>query len=412
MKDIKRLERILLVLERVNLTLLTLCLSLPFALLFSEDRVSVRLLWGLGTLIPVHLICAICLRVKKKLRRYLLCALVLALALALPDNTMRRFFYGVCCAPILISGLWIQRPRGKLVLTVPKLYHPVAALLVFSMGKIARLPLLSGAGIALVALLTLVACFYYNQDKLLYTLRDVYQTEISRRSIIAVNRRVTVGFLLLSVLILAAVPFLIRQQEQTPVPIAAATETMTESTTTEETEPTFESVTVTDRSETTYNYDAAGTVLRYVLIAILAAVLLLAVFAIVSAIRSVIGSTPKHSERDEETDWQIERLESTAPDRHEENAAGYEKKLRRRYQKLIRSRTEQGTRLNSMTPAELGEAADLQGPAAETVRELYEQTRYGPEPVTKERYTQFKQAVHSLPPSGKKPEEKKTKSDG
>ena len=215
------------------------------------------------------------------------------------------------------------------------------------------------------------------------------------------NRRVTTVFLLLSVLILTAVPFLIREQEQTPIPIALVEVTDTAAETEPETAPWEGAVFIPEGPGRLLNYDAVGEALQYLLFAVLIIIVIMIVFAVISALRAVIGSKSKHSDREEETEWEIERLESAESPPDAESAAGYERKLRRRYEKLIRSRTEQDARLEPLTPAELGEAAELRGPAAETVRELYEQTRYGPEPADKDRYSRFKQALHSLPPRKK-----------
>lgn len=400
MKEIKRLERILTFLEWTNLSLLTLCLSLPFALLFPGDNPLVSILWGFGALIPVNLICLLCLKVKEKPKQYLFCAIVFTLAILLPDNSLRRFYYGFCCLPILISGLWIQRPRGKLILTVPRAYHPIAALLAYSFGKIAREPVMTSLGIALVALMILVFCFYYNQDKLLQTLRDTYRTEVSRRSIITINRRVTAAFVVLSILILGAVPFLIRQQEQTPVPVALVEVTETSSTAPSETETQPIEIDVTERPEA-YNYDAAVDTVEYIVLGGIAVLLIMLVIALVSALRGIYGSRSKHSTPKEEQEWQMERLETERKDKAGENLTGYEKKLRRRYEKLIRSRTEKDAALAPLTPVELGEAAKLRGPAADAVRALYERTRYSPEPADKEIYSQFKEAVRDIQSEGK-----------
>ena len=81
----------------------------------------------------------------------------------------------------------------------------------------------------------------------------------------------------------------------------------------------------------------------------------------------------------------------------EEPLTGYEKKLRRRYEKLIRSRTPKNTSLMAMTPTELETAAGMDGPAARIVHDLYSRTRYSQEPATRESYAAFKEAVQQLP---------------
>lgn len=395
MKQIKALVLLLSLLERINLSVLALCVSLPFALLYPKDNVTHSLLWAFGVLIPVQLICQICLKVRKRRDQYLLCALVLALALLIPNDGLRRFCYGLCCAPILISGLWMGRPRGKLVLTVPRFYHPLAALMLYAFGKIAGNPTMSGFGVTLLAVLTLICCFYYSKDKLLQTLRDAYQTEISRRSIIRINRRLTAVFVALSVLILTAVPVLFeRERRSVPPVIETAAYTEPAATELEITEP--EAVVLTEQG-TLLHFEGIGSVLQYLFLAALAAIAVLIVIGIVQALLSVFGSGGKHNAVEEEPEWVLERLDELRSEKPEDPAAGWEKKIRRRYEKLILRRTEKRAALEALTPAELEEKAGLAGRSeTDELHEIYERTRYSPEPPDRETYRRVKELVKTL----------------
>ena len=398
MKQIKRLVLLLTLLERLNLSVLALCVSLPFALLYPKDNVTHSLLWAFGVLIPVQLICLICLKVKKRRDQYLLCALVLALALLIPNDGLRRFYYGLSCAPILISGLWMGRPRGKLVLTVPKFYHPLAALMLYSFGKIARNPTMSGFGITLLAVLTLICCFYYSQDKLLQTLRDAYQTEVSRRSIIRINRRLTAVFVLLSILVLIAVPFLFeRERQSVPPEIEPAANTEPASTEVTEIEVTMPEIVVPTERGTLLNYDGVGTVMQYLFVAVMGIIVVQIIIGIVQAILSVFGSKGKHSAVEEEPEWVLEKLDSLRTEKPEDPATGWEKKIRRRYEKLILRRTRENEELDALTPTELEQRAGLAGrTGADELHEIYERTRYSPETPDRETYRRAKELAKAL----------------
>ena len=167
MREIKRLERSLDLLCCVHLGLMTLLLAFSIALLYQDENPALRVLWALGTVIPVQLIHQICLRVRKTLWQYLLCgAVILAAMLIVPDG-LRRLYYGLSCGIIALGGLLLNRPQGRIVLTVPRLWNLLACMLLYAFGKIIRSPLMSGLAIALFALVTLSYCLYRNQKKVL-----------------------------------------------------------------------------------------------------------------------------------------------------------------------------------------------------------------------------------------------------
>ncbi|MBQ6159516.1 MAG: DUF4129 domain-containing protein [Oscillospiraceae bacterium] len=401
MKEIRQLKRSLHFLSCIHLALLTLCLSFSIALLYPGSDLTVCVLWAVGAVIPVQLIHQICLRVPKSLSRYLLCAAVTALAVLLPDEGLRRAYYGICCIPILISGLWFNRPNGKLVFTVPKIHHLMACLLLHSLGKISRSSVMAGFAIALFALMTLTICVYRNQEKVMHSLWNAGNEEVSHRSIIVLNRRVMALFAILGALILAAVPWLLQWQGERVAPVETQGTAAAVAVTTTE----FETVTKmpTDIVVTTagepLDYSGVGDVLTWLFVAVIGCILVLIVVALVLGLLSISDGNPKHTDPEPDQTWTLERLEpGDLGEQAEEPAVGYEKKLRRRYQKLIRGRSSGKAKLSSMTPEELERAAKLEGPGADMVHKLYEQTRYGPGPTDKERYTAFREAERSLDP--------------
>ena len=398
MKEMKWLERELSLICCLHLAVLTLCLSLSFALLFPGEHIEICLLWAFGAVLPVQLIHWICLRVAKLPVRYLLCAVVTLAAVLIPNDGYRRMYYGICCAPILIAGLWLPRPKSRIVMTMPRIYHPGLSALVYLISRAVNAPLLPGFAVAFTAFLILNYCFYRNQEQVLQTLLYAGETEITPHQILAVNRRVALTFVLLGVLILATVPWLLTR-ERTPSIQPNLTFEQAGEEPTEESEVQVSLETVLEPQETEpvrqpFDVDAV-TVL---IVGFVVTLIVVVVAAIVSILRSISGSNGKHQLPDRE--WAIERLEHTVripKKKDEEPLTGYEKKLRRRYEKLIRSRTPKNTSLMAMTPTELETAAGMDGPAARIVHDLYSRTRYSQEPATRDSYAAFKEAVQQLP---------------
>ena len=402
MKELRRLENSVSFLCGVHLALLTLCLSLAVALLYPGDDPAVCVLWAFGAVVPVQIIHQICVRCSDKLLRVLLCAAVTLAAALLPNDSLRRFYYVLCCVPILIAGLLLNRPGGRIVLTVPKSYHLLAFLMLYALGRIIHSSLMSGLALVLLGLMSLTYFVYRNQNKLLSAFREAAKEEVAHRSIILLNRRVMVMFAVLGLLLLAAIPWLLQRQEPQAAPeetlelgtfaAASAVQTM------ESVTDLPENLVITTAGEP-LEYSGVGNVLMWVFVGVIGCILLLILFAWVLGLLSISNSDPKHADPEREQSWTLERLEPEKLRKDaEEPAVGYEKKLRRRYQKLIRGRSSGKAKLSSMTPEELERAAKLEGPGADTVHKLYEQTRYGPGPTDKERYTAFREAERSLDP--------------
>ena len=219
-----------------------------------------------------------------------------------------------------------------------------------------------------------------------FQLKGIRQYEIydSLRSIIVLNRRVMALFAILGALILAAVPWLLQWQGERVAPVETQGTAAAVAVTTTE----FETVTKmpTDIVVTTagepLDYSGVGDVLTWLFVAVIGCILVLIVVALVLGLLSISDGNPKHTDPEPDQTWTLERLEpGDLGKQAEEPAVGYEKKLRRRYQKLIRGRSSGKAKLSSMTPEELERAAKLEGPGADTVHKLYEQTRYGPGPT-------------------------------
>lgn len=401
MKELKSLERGVRLICCVHLALMTLCLSLSVALLYPGERVEICLLWAFGAVIPVQIIHQVCLRVRELLPRCLVCAVVTLCAVLLPDNGLRRFYYGLCCVPILLAGLCLNRPHGRLVLTVPQLYHPLIPLFVYVFGMATRTELLPGFAVALTALMALSYCFYRNQEKTLRILRDALRAEISAHSIVRLNRRATVIFALLGILVLAAVPWLMNHAE-VPEPMEPFEPGEAFHTDTKEiTEPTLPDIGLIQESgsQRPLHFEGIYSGMIWAVALFLVSVIGLVIFAVISDLLSISKGNGKHSDPQRDQEWTVERLTAERSDKKQaESAAGWDRKLRRRYEKLIRSRARRGVSLRAMTPAELEAEARLAGPGAETVHRLYEQTRYSQSPADRERLAAFKAAVKTLEP--------------
>ena len=395
MKNLRKLERSIHWMECVHLGLLTLCLALPIALLFTEDDPIRRLCWALGTLIPVQLIRVICERIRGKPLRTLLSLAVFGLSLLMTRRDHHWVYYLCCCVPMLLSGLLLPRPQDKLILTVPRFFTLVLGVPAFALGKALGVPMLAGLGVALTALLTLTFLVHTNLSRLLRDIRMSRNTQVSVENLVRQNRRVLLAFALLGTLILAAVPFLLQRQPE-PGTVRPIPEYQAESTEPHnETLPEKEYAGTGHAEPLNLEWLRDGFIGLLLLLGALGLGILL--FYLVKALLELLRRDQKKLPGRQEDGLTIEYLEEEAAGKRErERLSGYEKKIRRRYEKLILRRTEPARALEALTPTGLEAAAGLCGPAAETVHEIYRRTRYSPASPTKEQYAAFREAVKSL----------------
>lgn len=392
------IERTMQAVETFHLGLLILCLSLPLTLLVFRGNLSTSLLWGFGALIPAELICFLGRRMEARLPRLLACLAVLAVALLLPDTWGRRFTWGLCCLPVFLAATLLPRPDGKLMLTVPKLYHPIAALQYYAFCGIYHLPPLASAlavGIALLMVLTILV--HANQARLLSTLRSEGDTAVSVQSILRLNRRTLVIFAALALAAILAVPMLARRsprQQETQV-YTGETAAFEQTEPLQDTEPP--DIVVETSSEHTISYRLAENIS---LAAVLLALVGMAGLCVVTLIRELLAirSGKRRTTSLRSDTFVVEALEETEREAKEDAAEAYTAKLRRRYARLIRRRTDRTQELAPMSPAQLEQAANLGGSdAAQTIHRLYEQARYGPAPATREDDRAMKAALKELP---------------
>ncbi len=396
MKELRKLDRRLRWSECVHLALLTLCLSVTISLFFTEDSAVYRLLWALGAVIPVQLVRLICLRVEKKPLRVLLCFVVLGLTLA---ATLRNYHWVCYCAalfPILLSGLILPRSRGNMVFTVPTVYTLFFPLPFYILGQALNVPLVSRLMVVLSALLTLNFLIYTNLSRLVFDLRVSSNTEISVASIVRQNDKVIAVFALIAVLLIAAVPFLLRTE---PVPEEKPSYDYTEATE-ESTEPSeiplpdYMPSKKYEEHRLSFIPEAAIALIFVAGIGAFAVILVVLIRTLVNR----IDRREKKQPPDPAEELTIERLEEDPAAREKEKLSGWEKKIRRRYEKLILRRTSEKNRLQVLTPSELESAAGLSGqPETGELHEIYEQTRYGTAAPTREDYQRFKELEKRIP---------------
>ena len=208
MKELKLLRRIHYLLESVHLSLMVCCLSLPLLFFFPSGSWLSMTLWGIGAIIPVLLIRELSMRISRPWLRFLAGMLVTLSAILIPRG-MIGFTYGICCGIITLIGAFFPRPDGKLVLTVPKFYHILIVLLAFGLGKISGVDLL----VNLITVLALLFCgnylLYLHSARLEKTLCEDLDATVSSSSILALNRRLIVGFLLVAALLIVGIPWLV-----------------------------------------------------------------------------------------------------------------------------------------------------------------------------------------------------------
>lgn len=397
MKLEKSILRTVYVLECIHLAILSLCLSMPFACILPEGSLPASLLWGFGAAIPVQLIRAVGYRVERKPRRILLCLAVLALAILVPNMPLRRVYYGLCCAPILLAALVLNRPGGKLVLTVPKIYHFLAPMFTYGLGVAANIPQLTAIGMTLAVLMILVFFFHMSQTRLLTTLRMDKKTGVSLQGILRMNRLITGLFAALFVVAVVLVPWLMSLvPKSTGETIPRWTDILASEEVKEPVEAEETGMTPPDAKP--IDYTASENVLLVILAAFFLLAAGMALYRLLHNLANIDNSKSKHNSLTDDG-FVIERLEedrltgSIPPP----EATAYDKRIRRRYSRLILRRTRPETELDPLAPKELEQAAHLPGDeSGKTVHELYETARYAPFPVTKEEYQSFKAAAEEV----------------
>ena len=396
MKELRKLDRRVRWSECVHLALLTLCLSVTISLFFTEDSAVYRLLWALGAVIPVQLVRLICLRTEKKLPRFLLCMAVLGLTLAATLRNYHWVCYSAALFPILLSGLILPRSRGNMLFTVPSLYTLIIPFPFYVLGMAMHVPLVSRLMVVLSALLTLNFLIYTNLSRLVFDLRVSAQTEISMSSIVRQNDKMFAVFALIAVLLIAAVPFLLRTEpkpeEKPSYDYTEATEESTEPS--EIPQPDYMPSKKYEEHRLSFIPEAAIALIFVAGIGAFAVILVVLIRTLVDR----IDRREKLQPPDPAEALTIERLEEDPAVREKEKLTGWEKKIRRRYEKLILRRTSERIRLRVLTPSEMESAAGLSGqPETGELHGIYEQTRYGTEAPTREDYHRFKELERRIP---------------
>ncbi len=395
-----RTERLILriqeALELLYLCLMTWCLSVPFALIFPEwPQERTCLLLGLGAGLMVTAIFAAAKPMEKRLPRTLV-ALAVALAVQLlPLPGVLRVNYGLCGLIAVIAGALVGRPKGKQVLRVPRLYHWLFPLLGYGLGRIGKLDTLSGACIVIAAMMVLVFVAYKNYERLLLNLRADKDTKVSDRAILELNLRMLLLFFAVGTALLVLLPWLLSL-----IPPAPPATLLPRVPYTDAPLPTHEtqmSARVITPDVEAWDLSVLGNVFLWIFLVFVVGALGLAVFAVISLLRNLRDEKVRHSPV-QSAGFEILSLDPQAagPARRAEPPAGsYDKKVRRQYAKLIRSRTKEPD--EAASPRELEDTALLpRRRARERIHTVYEKARYAPEEVSREEYKLMKAAIRQL----------------
>ena len=406
MKELRGLERSIRLCEYFHLALITPCVSLPIAMFVKEESQAVWLLMALGTIIPVQLIRFICDRVQKKLLKAMLSLFVTALATALTIWHYYWMCYLACCIPMLISGLLLPRHKDRLIFTIPTLIALIPIVLLYALGKIYPKPLLCTVSVILAALVTLDYFLYVNQTRLLADIGTSViglKAEVSVSGLIRQNRKIVAGFLLAALLILTVVPLVAQPHEERRVePLVEATGTFAPEATPEP-EPEEDKTILVSPKGKPINLELLNAFPYSISFYFVAIALIGAVALIVVLINSI--TKQKNGQMEVEDGMTIERLKSEPSLRKKERLTGFERKIRRTYERLIKSRAPKKAKLSAMTPTELEHTAGVSGDGSEAIHDIYSRTRYGAEPATKECYTAFREAIRALSASAKTEQE-------
>lgn len=398
MKEMKLLKRLLGVFETVQTFVLSCCLSLPLVFIVPEFAETEQLLWGFALALAVLAVHLPCRFITKRLWMLAVALGVLALGLLICPTTLLRVFWGLCVGLQCFCCAVLPRPDSKIVLSVPKVYHAVALLLLYAFSRILRSDLISLAAVSLSALWVVNALLHWQAHRLLIALCDKSAPAVSDQSLIRLNRRLMGLFCALGAALVVAVP-LLWSLRTPPVRVEEEYAGLTPTTV-----PSSESEALPDW---TWQTRPAGKPLDYqpfiesaeiVLFALAVAVVVLAVVAIMLWLRNLRDDRELHS-APEKGAFTVETLAPAQPRRLDEphsEARGWARRIRSVYQHLIRARTGSKAALHAMTPSELEQAGALKGEARDKLHALYEKARYSGEACDKPDYLAAKAAAQAL----------------
>lgn len=397
MNPVKSLSLGMRIAEKVWLSLLPPCISLPFACIF-EDGTPEALAWAFLVILPVQAICLVCEKLKKKLHRFLASFAIAVAAFFLATTDLRSFYFSLCCLPILVAGVWVGRPGGKIVLTVPKLYHPLFSLLPYGCAQISDNALLRWISVGLAVVMLVVLILHRAQSRLLTEMSLETKAPAAARSMVRESRRSTLLFVGILVAVIVAVPLLLsllpgRKTPERPPLSTAVIETQ---------EPVIE----THQARHGTPLPEGKPILRFVEPMIIVAAFFIVGFAftiliigLIHFLRRIRDDKDKIRNHGEE-DLVVEALD--VPPRGEKKKQepepkGYAKRIRRRFRKLIQSHADPEANLSPLTPAELARSAGLpEGEPAAQIRAVYEKARYSPDAVGREDYLALKEAIEAI----------------
>ncbi|MBQ1410740.1 MAG: hypothetical protein IIY94_05640 [Oscillospiraceae bacterium] len=399
MKELKKLDRHIRWSECFHLSLITLYFAFLINLITANGDEKIRILLALGTVIPAQLIRFLCAHIEKKRFRLLASLGVMGVTIFLTWKDENWACYLLACLPILISGIFLPRSKDRILITVPSPYALIFAFLSFALGKAVEglgVPYVADLSLALTALMTINFFLYLNLTRLAWNIRMSADAEVSVSSMVRQNRKVIVCYLVIGCLILTAIPFLLQKSPQREpiemiveetgvIPVETAAE--------QKDERVFTS---TPEGERELHLDWLNDLLSWTLVL---GALSLAFFGGILGIRTLLEKTKtKKLMPPTVTDGLVvERLDEKETKQKKEKLSGWEKKIRRRYEKLILGRAPCGERLYALTPAELETVAKIADkPENAALHALYEQTRYGTGIPTKEDYQRFKDYAKAL----------------
>lgn len=398
MKELNGLKLRIKLCECFHLALVTPCFALPIARFMGGGDRTVWLLIALGTIIPVQMIRFICDHVEKKPLKILLSFAVVGLAAGLTAWNGYWLCYIFTGVPMLICGLLLPRSKGKLIFTIPTLFTLLPIILLYVLGKIVPEPLICSIAVIQTAFTVLNYLLYVDQTRLLSDISMALRTktEVSVTSMIRQNFRTVAAYLAVGLLIIAAIPILMAPRPEKPMEYGEPP-AGTEVSSTPAPRPTY------DTEEKLSEDGAPLPDLDSVYVTgTLVFVLMMGFTALAGGVYLIVmllgGLKRRQDDPKEERDGiTIERQKSEREERKKERITGYEKRIRRGYEKLIKQRSPENAKLESMTPTELERTAGISGAGAEDIHRIYCLTRYSGEPATKESFAAFRGAVRSLP---------------
>ena len=398
MNETRLLSRMLAVFETLHVFVLSCCLTIPLLFFVQEFSDEAELCWALGAALPVL---ALHLCGRKTTSKKILLPLGLGLwilCLLVCRTTILRFVYSLALLLQLLIQTVVPKPKGKPLLSVPSFWHAPMPLLIYCLARAMAKDAVITIALSLTVLYLVNTLLYLQASRLQRALYEQSIGAVSDRGIVRLNLRMMTVYCIVGAIAVVAVPLLLSARpaaEAAPAQAVGVYESAETESQAPEPLPPIEITTLPagDPIRTEPFTDAILLILGIFTFIVLG----LAVYAMFSWLFTIDTDKLRHR-KGQEDGFVVEQLDTPEERRRrpQSGRSSWSGRIRRLYQKLIRSKTEKGSALHALTPTELEQAASLEGSDRQTLHMLYEKARYANTACDKSDYLSARAAAQRL----------------